>query len=303
LELWIFVSFDGSAAVWCSCAPTSPDQEPADPVARDVASEADVGIAQEEVKEPEPDTGPPEEEVWVPWHCEADTDCEDKNPCTENLCAPSGDCLYPPMAGICDDGNPCTLSDSCTGGVCTGSFKFCDDGNYCSDDFCDPKTGQCQHLDNESDCEDGNGCTLDDYYHLGDCQGGLGKTCSDSNHCTSDSCDPATGACSHELLEDGQVRDNGNPCTLGDTCLSGLCEAGSPVDCDDANSCTSEECLSDKGGCTYTNLEVHCEDGDLCTADDQCVNGQCQGGTAVTCADENICTDDVCDPFTGGAAL
>src|SRR5439155_904107 len=38
--------------------------------------------------------------------------------------------------------NACTVGDSCASGACTaGSALSCDDGDLCTDDFCDPNSG------------------------------------------------------------------------------------------------------------------------------------------------------------------
>ena len=44
----------------------------------------------------------------------------------------------------CDDNNVCTLDDECIAGVCYGPSVDCDDGDPCTDDWCDPVDG-CQH--------------------------------------------------------------------------------------------------------------------------------------------------------------
>ncbi|MBI1825572.1 MAG: hypothetical protein HY287_13160 [Planctomycetes bacterium] len=41
-----------------------------------------------------------------------------------------------------------------------------------------------------------------------------------------------------------------------------------------------------------------CDDGNACTANDVCSNGKC-GGVPVDCSDNNICTNDLCNPTTG----
>lgn len=68
----------------------------------------------------------------------------------------------------------------------------CDDGNPCTDETgCEPETG-CTFAQSSSPCDDGSACTTNDI-----CTGGIcvGQTvvCSDSDPCTSASCDPATG--------------------------------------------------------------------------------------------------------------
>ena len=42
-----------------------------------------------------------------------------------------------------------------------------------------------------------------------------------------------------------------------------------------------------------------CDDGDACTQNGQCAGGQCVG-TPTSCNDGNPCTDDLCDPVSGG---
>jgi len=64
---------------------------------------------------------------------------------TCNVSSPTGTCGYAPKN--CNDNNPCT-DDLCAGDVCTNPGKnitvFCDDGNPCTIDLCSPTTG-CYH--------------------------------------------------------------------------------------------------------------------------------------------------------------
>ena len=68
-------------------------------------------------------------------------------PChTDTLCDPSGGACVggalQPDGTPCSDGNACTVGDSCASGACTaGSVLSCDDGDLCTDDFCDPNSG------------------------------------------------------------------------------------------------------------------------------------------------------------------
>ena len=50
-----------------------------------------------------------------------DADCEDGNPCTNDLCISGLGCAHIPRAGPCDDGNPCTIKDVCAAAVCGGA--------------------------------------------------------------------------------------------------------------------------------------------------------------------------------------
>ena len=125
--------------------------------------------------------------------------------------------------------------------------------------------------------------------------------CDDGAPCTEDSCDPASGACVHASIGDGEACDDGDACTLADACdADGAC-AGLPMDCDDLNDCTLDTCDAGTGECTYVNVAVACDDGDPCTAGDTCAGGACQPGPDTPdCDDGNDCTDDACDSATGG---
>ena len=92
--------------------------------------------------------------------------------------------------------------------------------------------------------------------------------------------------------------DDGNACTVDDTCAGGTCTGGGALDCDDGNPCTDDACDS-VAGCQYANNTVSCDDGDACTLMDTCAAGVCVGGMAPNCDDGNPCTDDSCDSVLG----
>ena len=77
----------------------------------------------------------------------------------------------------------------------------------------------------ESDCEDGDFCSVDKCVS-GECLH-QAKNCGDGNKCTDDWCDPASGLCVNEVAE----CDDGNPCTW-DGCLPGTgCEHEAIPEC------------------------------------------------------------------------
>jgi len=103
---------------------------------------------------------------------------------------------------------------------------------------------------------------------------------------------------------DGKVCADGSACTEKDTCLAGAC-AGVSVECDDGEPCTADEC-EPESGCVHPSapLGQTCDDGDPCTGDpgnanvtqDLCNDlGKCLPGSAKSCNDGNLCTDDSCD--------
>jgi hypothetical protein len=154
---------------------------------------------------------------------------DDGNSCTDDVCDGNAVCTHPPLlvgtvcrasATGCDVpelcagggapcpsdaflpngsvcGDACTTGGTCQSGQCTGGSPLvCDDDDVCNGlETCNPMTG----------CVPGQ--TLD---------------CSDGNGCTADECSPI-GGCSNPLLADGAPCDDGERCTLYDTCSAGTC--------------------------------------------------------------------------------
>jgi hypothetical protein len=213
-----------------------------------------------------------------------------------------------------------------SGGGNTGGRYFlstsasCDDGNPCTDDFCDAVAG-CLHTNNTVSCDDGDACTAGDTCGGGTCHPGSAVVCNDNNVCTSDTCDPAAGCV---FTNNTNPCDDGNACATGDTCGGGTCHPGTPIVCNDDNECTTDSCNAATGcvftnntngcndnnpctddscnpttGCVYTNNTSACDDGSACTTGDTCGGGACVGGPALNCDDGIACTSDSCDPITG----
>jgi hypothetical protein len=72
----------------------------------------------------------------------------------------------------------------------------------------------------------------------------------------------------------------------------------SPADCDDHNECTHDLCDS-VIGCWHPPTA-----GNSCTPENRCYDlARCSGGVCsplhYACNDDNLCTDDICDPSTG----
>jgi hypothetical protein len=80
--------------------------------------------------------------------CQTREDCDDQNACTDDSClVVTGECIYRPVY----DGQACTfhgLAGVCIDAVCGEDpckGAVCDHGNPCTDDTCDPDTGECNH--------------------------------------------------------------------------------------------------------------------------------------------------------------
>src|SRR5262249_19196547 len=115
--------------------------------------------------------------------------CNDGNRCTDDHCDSSGGAF---VCSHTDNHAPCVQSDRCIVGS-TGSGgaggggppRTCDDGNPCTDDFCNSSTGGCFVEFNSTPCDDFNPCTDYDHCQFGSCQGTPNTNpCDDGNPCT-----------------------------------------------------------------------------------------------------------------------
>ena len=102
----------------------------------------------------------------------------------------------------------------------------CSDGNPCTTDSCDAKTGACSHkaVSVGAKCDDGDACVLNEACDTKGACVGKAKDCDDGKQCTKDLCDVATGICSHPAHEEGC--SDGDGCTTGDGCKAGVCVGG-----------------------------------------------------------------------------
>jgi hypothetical protein len=164
----------------------------------------------------------------------------------------------------------------------------------------------------DSDCDDSRECTADTCV---DSEGEgricswtqMPDTCLIDGVCFSPSdtdprnscqiCD-ANAPTAWTTVADGTECDDENICTVDTFCSSGACE-GAAVDCDDGNACTVASCAPEVG-CINDPVDngTICDDADLCTETDQCLNGVCSGQT-LSCDDQDPCTDDSCGAATG----
>jgi len=205
----------------------------------------------------------------LPNGTDPDNECADQGAAscgTSGYCSGSGSCSYysagaPSGAASCSVGiytPPSTCSGS--GSVITGSSVSCSPytcanssacrttctvTNDCANGFvC--SSGVCQASPpNGTTCNDGNPCTVNDVYQSGICAG-VPVTCDDGIACTTDSCNPATGGCVNTPVD--AACSDGNLCNGSEQCSAVAgCLTGTPVNCDDGNSCTSDVCDAQNG--------------------------------------------------------
>ena len=243
--------------------------------------------------------------------CRSETDCNDENGCTQDLCV-AEQCQHPrwPDTTRCSDGDPCTRDDSCHEGVCRGSPKDCSAyDSQCTRGQCNPLTGQCEPepLPDGTPCDDGLFCSDPDSCTAGLC-GGPERDCSDQDPCTRDACDEAAQACQHTVdpslgTPEGPVGDASCSNGSDDDC-DGLTDqddtdcslCSSDADCDDGNSCTRDSCISGQCSNDPAPLEgTTCDDGLYCTEPDACTAGTCTGPERDCSALDDSCHRGYCN--------
>lgn len=177
--------------------------------------------------------------------------CDDNNPCTTETCIAGQGCVASAAspAPPCDDGNACTSGDNCVGVICLGSGAPPPKLEPCHAALCDPKTGATSVVPQTGTaCEDGNGCTVQDFCVQGQCKSGPVQ-CADALPCTTDSCDLAALACVHVNMPDGATCTDQDACTYDEKCAAGACK-GKALVCDDGDPKTQDSCLP-SSGCVF----------------------------------------------------
>src|SRR5439155_1704607 len=151
----------------------------------------------------------------------------------------------------CDDGDVCNGLETCVAGACQSGTALCV-----------PLLG-CQHtpvVDGTS-CSDGNLCNGSETCLGGVCGGSGGLGCDDNSPCTADTCDPLLG-CQHAPVVDGTACSDGDACNGTETCQGGTCTAGTALNCNDNNACTTDTCDA-AAGCQHAAVPngTACGDG------------------------------------------
>ncbi|HOX44887.1 MAG TPA: hypothetical protein PK668_14905 [Myxococcota bacterium] len=215
--------------------------------------------------------------------CQLDPQCDDGVYCNGlEICQHDGG-----AEGHCAPGSPpdCSLLDGpCVDGLCQETSQACravpraqgvacDDGLYCTEqEVCDA-AGQCR---------------------------GQARICVPSGPCRAVACEEVTDRCLENPAPDATPCDDGQFCTVGDTCQAGQCQ-GAARDCSAPGSCATGSCDEAGDRCTGDPAPDGdpCDDGDWCTQADACLGGLCQGAPLDCSAAADACNDGACDPATG----
>ena len=202
-----------------------------------------------------------------------------------------------PELTACDDWNPCTVEERCKAGggtvACVGvplaPAILCDDGNPCTVETCELETG-CLHAPaEEASCDDGDPCTAGEACSDGVCQAPTQFTCGTCDPAGDDTCEAQHG--------------DGDPCNGTLVCSAGFCL----VDADTVFPCPSGGDSCTDLGCAVVDGEPQCvaliaadgtpcSDQSICTSNDSCLEGTCQGDPS----DQEACIceeDDDCLPL------
>jgi hypothetical protein len=273
---------------------------------------------------------------FTPPPCTVDADCADTNFCTTAEQCVMGVCVVTPVD--CDDGNPCT-DDVCDCSSGCINANICNDGFTCTTDTCDPDTLACTNTPNDAvcsgqcstgtcladpddtvedpvtgcipattspdgtPCADGDACTSSDQCTGGVC-GGAPIICTPLDQCH-DAGTCTAGVCSNPFKTGGAACNDGSLCTAPDQCDgAGTCVGGNPVVCTPLDQChDAGTCDSGTGLCSNppSSNVTPCTDGNACTQTDTCDGaGACVGANPIVCTPLDQCHDaGTCDGGTG----
>lgn len=257
--------------------------------------------------------------------CASTERCEDARCVLLPECGPTAD-----SPRSCDDGNLCNGIHECRDGRCTSiaSPVTCTDSVSCTDSQCNPATGWCEHVPNDTLCDEGSvcdptrGCETRCLYSpcgvVAQCGCFPEDTCSPTGACVvagdrevGSAC-ARTADCAHGLVCLGGVTDEwhcSEPCARSTDCSSGRClsELGIVT-----NSPTGERVSGCENVCDPVN-STGCYSGQVCamfgsdsdartvctTADRTGTAGAACTGTTDPCARGHACVSYTTGTFCG----
>jgi len=188
----------------------------------------------------------------------------------------------------CDDGEFCTVNDTCSSGACSGTARDCSDGVDCTGtETCAEDAGVC--LSGTTTCSSVEICDAVSDTCVATCPGCLVATVCYGNGQANPAniCQKCNVSLSQSAWSDndGVACDDGEFCTVDDTCSGGAC-SGTARDCSDGLDCTgTETCAEDAGVCLPGTTT--CPSEEICDAiSDTCVE-TCPG-----CLIDTVCYGD-----------
>ena len=247
--------------------------------------------------------------------CEADAECDDGLYCTGAETCVEGTCQNG-TAVNCNDNVDCTV-DSCNESTDSCDHApdnaVCDDGNFCNgNEICDAVNG-CLPGETVNCTDDGMFCNgTESCSEANDSCGSSGNPCLPGTVCDeeNDECDevPVEGCISDAECDDGIFCNGVETCSVAHvytkSCetppVTGVCMAGTPIDCNDGVDCTIDSCNEAMDKCDHAPDNAVCDDGNFCNGNEVCdpytgsISTQestgsksgCKAGEAVKCADD-----------------
>lgn len=241
--------------------------------------------------------------------CQTNQDCPGWGPCQLGAVCTEGVCLYANVvdgtpcephdwcysSGVCMWGEcieleerNCTMYDGdCSVGVCNSELERCEPDFFLFGTVCDEDVGPCEHpgvcsghsmhceypgtFEDGTPCESGSFCLVGETCHYGQCQGGMGRDCSEAG----DMCNQ--GVCNEEL----------DQCMPMPLVAQTPCSTGLPT-----GLCLDAELCDGQGTCVQHFKEegTLCRQGDgtPCNPDEQCT------GESSFCPIDQIDQSDFC---------
>lgn len=188
-----------------------------------------------------------------------------------------GECIVEPFTDgqSCDDGDACTVSDACQAGACVGSAMDCSDfDSQCTTGRCEEGECVAESVPEGQTCDDGDACTLSDACQAGTCYGAPMDCSGLDDQCNLGACE--SGSCVTQQRAAGYPCDDGDSCTVSDSCNGGTC-SGTALSCSSLDAeCSTGECMD--GECLpVAAFEGRtCEDQNpFCMTDLMCSAGEC----------------------------
>jgi len=180
--------------------------------------------------------------------CLVDGDCDDGNPCTQDVCVPATrTCEWYPLSGdFCDDGIFCNGHEMCGDGTCVAGEDPCyTDEPLCTIVTCDEDNDECdfEQVPDNTPCDDGLWCNGPDICLDGFCQrpGPFPCPMGSEDPCMYPYCNEDDDVCEEIPKPDGMLCADEFACNGNEVCIGGVCMPGEPF-CDDDDPCTEDIC-------------------------------------------------------------
>ena len=233
--------------------------------------------------------------------CQTDDDCDDLDMdyCNgtavveeEGVCIDFA-CQVNTTVTECDNSLFCDGSETCFNASCiAGAPPDCSDSIACTDDLCNETSDSCDHVPDDTVCDDGLFCNGDEICvpSLG-CQAGCPVDCSGNDIPPIATCDYTPDGITFTWDSfpgfDSVCDEGADRCTNGNISLNHTCDtARCGAECEEDTDCPDTNC-QDK--CVGNDYYEYDDVINTCLGDCSCTNNSC--GAATISYDDPRCTD------------